>query len=172
MSTKSYYLNLRQKYLPEKTKLIFLLESPPVSGKYFYDPGGRTSEPLFAAMMKLINCQPVTKAEGLAEFARQHNVLVDATYSPVNHIKNEKRRNEEILRDLPALIDDLKKIIGRRRVKIILVKANICRMLEQPLKAVGINVINNGVIVPFPSNGQQSNFFTAMNKILKALIPS
>jgi hypothetical protein len=68
--------------------------------------------------------------------------------------------------DLPELIVDLKETIGRRRVKIILVKANICRMLEEPLKAIGLNVINNGKIIPFPSSGQQNKFHNAIEIII------
>jgi hypothetical protein len=67
---------------------------------------------------------------------------------------------------MPALIDDLKETIGRRRVKIILVKTNICRMLEAPLKAVGFNVINNGITVPFPGCGQQNKFFKVINQTI------
>ena len=40
-------------------------------------------------MMKLINYRPVSKADGLAEFAQRGYLLIDATYSPVNHIKNQ-----------------------------------------------------------------------------------
>jgi len=51
---KNYYLPLRNKYRPKKIKLLILAESPPVSGKYFYDETGKTSEPLFSALMKII----------------------------------------------------------------------------------------------------------------------
>ncbi len=166
MPQKSYYINLRQEYWPEKIKIIFLLESPPVSGDYFYDPDGKTTEQLFSSMMKLIGCRPESKAAGLKEFAKKHYVIADATYSPVNQIKNKRKRNEAILRDLPNLIDDLRKMIGRRRVKLILVKANICRMLEAPLKAIGFNVINNGIMVPYPGSGQQKKFSKAIKRIL------
>ncbi len=44
---KEYYLKLRNKYLPESLKIIFILESPPASGKYFYNETGKTTEPLF-----------------------------------------------------------------------------------------------------------------------------
>jgi hypothetical protein len=93
-----------------------LLESPPVSGDYFYDPIGRTTEQLFSSMMKLI--------------------------------------------------DDLRENICRLRIKIILIKVNICRTLEEPLKAAGFKVIHNGLTVPFPGSGQQENFLTAIKQIL------
>jgi hypothetical protein len=39
-------------------------------------------------------------------------------------------------------------------------------MLEEPLKAIGFNVVNNGIMVPFPGSGQQKNFFRAIKRIL------
>ena len=45
--TRAEYLSLRAPYLPEDRKIIFVLESPPKSGLYFYNPQGRVSEPLF-----------------------------------------------------------------------------------------------------------------------------
>jgi hypothetical protein len=50
--TRAEYLRFRAPYLPEDRKIIFVLESPPKSGLYFYNPEGRASEPLFGAMMK------------------------------------------------------------------------------------------------------------------------
>jgi hypothetical protein len=166
MPSKSHYHKLRQKYLPEKINFIFLLESPPKSGDYFYDPAGRTTEQLFSAMMKLIDCQPESKAGGLKEFAKKGYVIADAAYSPVNHIRNERKKNEAILRHLPGLVDDLRKMTGRQRVRLVLIKANICQMLEAPLKAIGFNIIKNGITVPFPGSGQQKKFFTAIKRIL------
>jgi hypothetical protein len=169
MHPKSHYLKLRAKYQPPKIKLIFVLESPPESGNYFYDPSGKTTEPLFSAMMKVIGESPATKKEGLTAFARKGFYLVDATYQPVNKIENDRQRNEAILSDLPELIQDLRNIIGNRRVKIILVKANICRFLEEPLKTAGFNVINNGTVIPFPSHNHQPNFHKNIKKVIEAV---
>jgi hypothetical protein len=71
MPSTAHYINLRDQYKPRKTRVIFILESPPASGEYFYDPDGRTGEQLFSAMMKVINYQPKDKADGLAEFQKK-----------------------------------------------------------------------------------------------------
>jgi len=93
--------------------------------------------------------------------------LVDATYNPVNHCKSSiNKRNAIVLSDYPNLIADLKKITGARRTEIILVKANICRLLENMLLKDGFNVINNGVVVYFPSTGQQNKFKEQIESIL------
>jgi hypothetical protein len=167
MHDKEYYLDLRNKYKPSTIKIVFLLESPPVSGKYFYDPDGRPSEPLFSAMMKVIGYKPTIKPDGLNAFSKKGLFLVNATYRPVNHIRNNRQRNGTIISDLPELIQDLKRTIGNQRAKIVLVKANICRLLEEPLKTAGFNVINNGTIIPFPSHNHQPNFHKNIKKVLR-----
>ena len=165
MHSKAFYIELRAKYQPLKIRLIFVLESPPLNGTYFYDPSGRTTEPLFSAMMKVIGQSPATKEDGLIRFAHQGFFLLNATYQPVNHMKNNRQRNEAILTDLAELIQDLTSTIRNQRLKIVLVKANICRLLEEPLISAGFNIINNGTVVPFPSHGHQTKFHQAIKKL-------
>jgi len=152
------YVAKRNKYKPETIKAIFILESPPKSGKYFYDPEGKTTEPLFKAMMELIGYKPVDKASGLAEFAKKGFIIADATYTPVNHHKEGKYRDGAIMVWYRSLLKDLDILTPDKKVPIILVKANICRLLAVPLKSAGFNVANNGITVPFPATGQQGKF--------------
>jgi hypothetical protein len=106
---KEHYLNLRNKYLPEKPKLIFILESPPSSGKYFYDETGKTSEPLFNELMKALGYDPIDKKDGLDFFKNKGYILLDSTYKPVNRMKGKERDNT-ILADFSELIVDLEDI--------------------------------------------------------------
>ena len=62
LKIRKSYLEYRNKYKPENILAIFVLESPPKSGKYFYNNEGDISEPLFKAMMKLIGFEPEDKA--------------------------------------------------------------------------------------------------------------
>jgi len=162
---KNNYKKLRNKYLPEDLRVIFVLESPPASGRYFYNPNGTINEALFSAMMKILNFKPNNKLEGLKKFMNQGYFLVDATYRPVNRMTN-RDRNRKILNGLPKLREDLKGIIKDRKVKIILVKANVCRLLEKPLDAEFNNVVNKGVIIPFPGSGHQKDFHDNIKKLL------
>lgn len=67
--TPAEYRHFRERHLPGHPNIIFVLESPPKSGKYFYKPDGLVSEPLFSAMMKdVLEMKPSTKDEGLREF--------------------------------------------------------------------------------------------------------
>ena len=54
----------------ETSSSFIVAESPPASGKYFYDPEGRITEPLFAALMCQLSASPKSKEEGLRQFQR------------------------------------------------------------------------------------------------------
>ncbi len=167
MSGKAYYINLRNKYLPKNLNIVFILESPPVSGKYFYNPEGSVNEPLFRGMMKyLLEVEPKTKEEGLAKFQQAGYFLVDATYTLVNALSNNER-DEQILQDYPGLVEDLKNIIDARKTKVVIIKANVCRLLENRLLADGFNVINNSEMIPFPAQGWQNEFCEKIKKLAK-----
>ncbi|MDA3918993.1 MAG: hypothetical protein PF690_18775 [Deltaproteobacteria bacterium] len=162
---KDYYLKLRNKYFPKELKFILVLESPPVSGKYFYDETGKTSEPLFNELMKALNYKPIAKKDGLKFFSDQGFFLVDATYKPINKLKGVERNNT-ILSDFDNLVADLENSTPEKQSGLILVKANICRLLENELQQKGFNVLNQGAVIPFPSTGQQKRFQTEFQKIL------
>ena len=78
----------------------------------------------------------------------------------------DKEREATILSDFDNLVDDLELINGIKS-PLILIKANICRLLEDKLKLKGFNVLNKGVVVPFPSSGQQKRFQVEISKTLK-----
>jgi hypothetical protein len=165
---RSDYLSLRREFKPTGVTLVIVAESPPVSGKYFYDPDGRVSEPLFSALMKQLGIGPRTKFEGLSEFQKRGWTLVDATYEPVN-ARIGRDRDLVIDRDYPELCGDLRRLLSARwrTVPLVLIKANVCKLLEPKLKGDGFNVLNNGRIIYFPSNGRQRDF----DRLFREIVP-
>lgn len=147
--TRAEYLSLRAPYLPDDRKIVFVLESPPKSGLYFYNPQGRISESLFNGMMKdVLQMKPESKA------------------APVNHEELSRgERNQRILRDLPTLVDELRQYVGPA-TRVVLVKANICELLEPILISHGFPVTNRGTKIPFPSHGQQPKFREMVRRVL------
>ena len=164
---RDYYLKLRKRYLPSKLNLLFILESPPVSGNYFYDETGKTTDPFFRAFMKLLSYSPTDKKDGLEYFKSNGYLIIDATYKQVNKLKG-KIRDYTILSDYNRLIDDLENMCPEKNAPIILVKANICRMFDERLTERGFNILNKGVVIPFPSHGQQKRFHLEMSKVLNS----
>ena len=162
---RTEYLSFRRAFEPDVVSLVIIAESPPASGKYFYNPEGSTKEPLFAALMQQLGFLPTSKEEGLREFQRRGWVLVDATYEPVN--TEGVDRDAVIVRDYPLLRDDLSALLPDRSAPVVLVKANVCRLLDEKLTRDGFNVINHGAVAPFPSTGNQKKFHTQFGEILK-----
>jgi hypothetical protein len=83
----------------------------------------------------------------------------------VNKLRG-KIRDYTILSDYNRLIDDLEIICPEKNVARILVKANICRMFDERLTKRGFNILNKGIVIPFPSHGQQKRFHSAISNVL------
>jgi hypothetical protein len=58
--------------------------------------------------------------------------LVDATYEPVNKLSSS--RDQVILRDYQLLRDDLTNLAPDRSAPLVLIKTNVCRLLEPKLQ--------------------------------------
>lgn len=162
-----YYKELRNRFLPKKIKMIFIFESPPSGGGYFYNPEGKISEVLFRAMMQsVLEANPSTKEEGLKKFAEEGFVLINPIYEPVDKLP-DKKADELILKNYSNFLLDLKKTIDEDySIPIILVKANICRILETPLKKDGFNILNKGMVIPFPLHYHLPDFTTKIKSLI------
>jgi hypothetical protein len=167
MLTKADYLRFRREFEPKTVKLVIIAESPPENQTYFYKPDGSVKEWLFSALMEQLDFAPKTKEEGLREVQRRGWILVDATYEPVNGLKQVWKRNKVIERDYPLLVAALIEISPDKSVPIILVKKNVCEMLDRWLTDDGFNVLNKGVRVHFPSHSRQRNFRAQFSPLLK-----
>jgi hypothetical protein len=114
---------------------------------------------------------PVTKEGGLQALKEKGWVLVDATYEHVDRLTKESEldRDEVIVRDYEFLVADLERLMAGRSVPVILIKANVCRVLEPLLSDRGFKVLNAGASVYFPSNGRQTDFKKQFSVVSSAL---
>ena len=168
MLTKDDYLAFRRKFEPRPVRLVVVAESPPKNQTYLYNPAGRTNEWLFTALMKQLGQMPKTKEEGLRELQRRGWVVVDATYEQVDWFGQQvNKRNAIVERDYPLLVAALEELLPDKSTAIILVKANVCKLLDWRLTKYGFNVLNKGISVPFPSRGQQPKFQVQFALLLK-----
>jgi hypothetical protein len=162
------YFALRREYEPDNPTLLIVAESPPDSGLYFYNPRGRISEPIFSAFMEQLDSRPTDKAAGLRELQRRGWLLIDATYEPIDKKfkSRDRRRDAVLLRDYPLLRQDILDISAGRQLPIVLIKENVCRVLDPPLTADGFQVLNRGRKVYLPINGNQGHFRRQFREIL------
>jgi hypothetical protein len=118
-------------------------------------------------MMQQLGFVTATKEDGLREFQKRGCVLVDATYEPVNRL-SPSARDAVIDRDYPLLRDDLAGLKLNAKTPMILIKSNVCRALESKLIRDGFHVLNSGTLIPFPSNGRQTEFRDRFEATLKS----
>jgi DNA invertase Pin-like site-specific DNA recombinase len=165
---RSQYVALRREYEPDNLTLLIVAESPPESGLYFYNPVGRTSEPIFSAFMEQLAIKPTDKGAGLRELQRRGWLLIDATYEPIDKKfkSRDPRRDAVLLRDYPLLKRDILALSASRQLPIMLIKENVCRVLNPPLTADGFRVLNRGRKVYLPINGNQGHFRRQFGEIL------
>lgn len=163
------YISLRNQYLPTNLKVVFILESPPQGHGYVYNPEGRISEVLFRAFMKLIEFTPADKNEGLQELAKRGYLLVNPVYTPVNKLP-DKEADRIILGNYGAFRKDLDLLTRHNKnTPIILVKSNILRLLERQMLDDGYNVINQGLLIPFPLHYHINTFLDRTKSLISKL---
>jgi hypothetical protein len=133
--TRNEYLKRRGEFVPEDPKdikLIIVAESPPASELYFYKADGSVKEPLFAAVMKQLDFKGSKKLDGLQHFKQCGWVLVDATYEPVDR-ETDSVRDAIIKRDYELFCCDLRSLTPDRSARLVLIKKNVCQILEPML---------------------------------------
>jgi hypothetical protein len=166
MTMEQEYIALRNRYIPTELKVVFVLESPPQGHGYFYNPNGRISEVLFRAFMKVIDFAPTTKDEGLRKLAEKGYLLVNPVYIPVNKLP-EKEADRIILNNYYLFLDDINALLQfNKHIPIILVKANILRLLEKRMLADGYNILNRGMLIPFPLHYHINTFLIRLKSIM------
>ena len=90
--------------------------------------------------------------------------------SPFLPLLGDKRTsNAPIVGGYQSLREDLARRSPDRFVPLILIKENVCRLLEARLREDGFNVLNAGRVIYFPSHGRQNDFHGQFAAVLKSL---
>jgi hypothetical protein len=153
---------LREQYRPQHIRLLLVAESPPNCDggdfRFFYAPT-MNHDHLYRSVMEVVfsDFDPAVehKTRWLERFQGAGCYLIDATNTPVNHM-DDRERKRTLLEALPSKLAELKALAGNG-IPVVLIKKNVCEMLDEPLRVAGLNVVNRGVI-PFPSHGHQGRF--------------
>jgi hypothetical protein len=117
-------------------------------------------------MHDVLEIDPRTKGEGLAEFAARGFLLIDATYTPVNGYPEGLVRDKIVADGFPFLVEELQKY-ARAETQVILIKKNVCNLLVRRLKDFDrFHILNGEDIIPFPGSGQQARFREIIRRTL------
>jgi hypothetical protein len=170
--TREDYAGARKKYMPDKIRILFVAESPPSSGGFFYFPRTVGKDHLFRETMKALKLWPVNLAMGkgldktplLEEFRSKGFFLIDTCQLPVDKLPADQRR-DTILRDAAGLALRAQQLHPDH---IILVKKTVYHPVRDALERNGLGhkILNNEPL-SFPSHGNQSSYRTALRRLVR-----
>ncbi len=147
---------LRCSFRPDRIIVLFVGESAPYGGNFFYD--GNTQ--LFRHMKRAFK----GGEDFLSEFRNKGYYLDDLVLTPINNrIRSERRRLHRA--SIPSLTH---RISDYRPLAIVTLMLGVKDAVDAAIAGAGLShVLHYGV--PFPGNGQQTRFAEAMAKIIPAL---
>jgi hypothetical protein len=152
---------VRARYRPDRIVTLFVGESPPASGKFFYHGSITLAHAMKAAMTAAGLCDDEDNV--LERFKANGWYLDNLVLGPVNWLERSERRRKwrEAQDGLAARIK-----VYKPRAIVSVLKA-IEDTVEAAAKAAGCDA--ELFAVPFPGMGQQARFHEAMAKIMPRL---
>ncbi len=146
---------LRKSFRPGCIATLFVGESAPVSGRFFYS-GNST---LFRAMERAFGNQKTF----LQDFQKKGFYLDDLVLTPIN--KLEKRERLRLRRE--AVPELKKRLIEYKPKAVVVVMQAILPVVRQAMYMAGISY--EPFCVPHPAFGNWTRFHSAMTKIINDL---
>jgi precorrin-4/cobalt-precorrin-4 C11-methyltransferase len=155
---------IRQSFRPDRIRLLFIGESPPVSGKFFYIRGPMTTF-TSRAFEKAHGQQFWNNSEFLDYFKACGCYLDDLSRVPVNHLPPRER--EKQLRDN---IDALSQRIREANPSVVVV---MLKKIETYVRAAVEKSQRSPrvCVLPFPGSGHQNKFLKGLESIIEKYVP-
>src|SRR6266571_1388302 len=162
-SKREDYAQARARYKPRTIRVLFVAESPPSSGGFFYFSKTIGKDHLFRETMKALSLWPLghplrkglDKTGLLEEFRSRGFFLIDTCERPVDKLSRRARRML-IVQEASGLASRAKDLDP---VSIVIVKKTVYRPVRHTLERVGLgDRILNDEPLPFPSHGNQRRY--------------
>ncbi len=172
ISGMNQYAEARDKYRPDRIGALFIAESPPSSGGYFYFEKTTGKDHLFRETMKALGLwreetsmpKGLDKQQLLAQFQSRNLFLLDTCEFPVDKMSTRQRHNA-ILEAVPRLVEEVRDLDPKA---ILIVKKTVFEPVREGLERGGLGErILNEEPLPFPSHGNQRKFRISLRQYLK-----
>ena len=154
------YEDLRNEYKPAKVKLLFVGDSRPGGGKFFYQGDSVLYKETKKAFDQYYNNEEFT----LDRFVELNCWFVDICLEPIGHLSSKEKR-EQIVENMPRLINTIKKESPKAIV--------VCKktIVEPEMKKTSImekyEEDRSIFFLPFPARGHQDLYRAGLAKALK-----
>lgn len=156
---------IRKTFMPSRVRVLFVAESPPASGKFFYINSGMTV--FTSRAFEMVHGISFGSAVDFLEHFRDSGCyLDDLTETPINKLKGNIRE-EHLLLGINALADRIKLM---RPEIVVCVLRKIGKHVEKAIIQSGVSVTT--YITHFPGNGHQNKYIAALSEILTKHLPA
>ena len=150
---------LRASYRPNMIRVLFVGESAPMGGTFFYEANSN----LYRGMMEILAPTVGTAPSFLASFKRAGCYLDDLVLHPINtHSQAERKRQH--LENVPALAE---RLVSYRPGTIVSVLKAIQHPVEEAARLASLTCPVHAV--SFPGNRRQADFRREMTALLPQL---
>ncbi len=154
----------RRGYRPEIIKVLFIGESPPAGGTFFYYANSNLSRFTERAFEQVYGSEIGTGKAFLEFFKSLGCYLDDLCLTPVNKLDN-RARNQLCQNSVPSYAARMKEY---NPLALIAVKLSIRKQAEEAQRLAGMGHIPLWV-VPFPTMGNQPRYIKELSAVLREL---
>lgn len=151
----------RNDFKPSKTKILFVGESRPSSGTFFYDKNSKLYRYTKEAF------ENVRIDFSLAKFKEMGCWLYDVCKEPISHIKSKSVKRKIIEKYIPDLISVIKDLSPKY---IIVVKKTCMEKVFSSVLEMGHLLNIDAFNTSFPSYGRQREYVNELTEILKNIL--
>ena len=142
---KSPYKELAKKFMPNGIRYLLIGESPPYTApdedlKYFYNcKNNKNGQILLSSISysflgERFYVSKDNKEDFLNRLMKKSLFLIDATYEPINQIKDKKLRRYKIKNGYPQLKRDIRNVPLKKDAKILLLHGNVIKAIGQKIR--------------------------------------
>jgi hypothetical protein len=146
---------LRRSFHPDCIATLFVGESAPVSGRFFYS----SNSSLFRAMKRVFG----DRESFLEDFKKNGFYLDDLVLTPINKLERRERSRQR----QEAVPELAKRLVEYNPKAVVVVMRAILPMVRQAMRIAGISY--EPFCVPHPAFGNSTRFGNAMTEIIDEL---
>lgn len=168
------YSSAREFYRPNRIRLLFIAESPPSSGGYFYFTRTIGKDHLFRETMKALDLWPqsqrmrkgIDKRPYLHQFMKMKFFLIDTCDRPVDKLPR-KSRTLQISKGASTIAARVRKLTP---AKIVVVKKTVFGPVRNALRNADLDSkLLNDKPIPFPSHGHQATYRNQLRRLARRI---
>jgi hypothetical protein len=152
---------LRLRYKPSKVRWLFIGESPPANGTFFYKADSNLSRYTQKAFSIAFEKRFTDGAEFLNFFKAQGCYLIDLCNDPINNLPNSERNYQR----MHGAISLPERIAAHSPHGIIVVMKAIVKYIRPAVKQAGLEHLPFYTLL-FPSMGNQHRYTNALVQVI------